>query len=105
MTGEDNVEQLPEWVTRLLAMVTPTKVRIPIARWMLGGKSKSEVYVMLGDGRLTGSRDGHTALIDVDSIQRHLASLPPLKIKPLNRDRRARLHQLAAERRKRRVRR
>jgi hypothetical protein len=63
----------------------PRKVPMGVARKLLGEKGRSQVYDLLSEGKLTGSKDGFKVLIDVSSIENYLDSLPPLVIAPKRR--------------------
>jgi hypothetical protein len=66
----------------------PFAVKIPVARQLLGGKSRSQIYVEAGRGRLVLIKDGATTLVTFDSIDAYNAALRPVKIKPYERRKR-----------------
>jgi excisionase family DNA binding protein len=47
----------------------------------LYGLSRSEIYRLLGYGKIRGVKSGRTTLILLDSVRAHLASLPPAAIR------------------------
>jgi hypothetical protein len=48
----------------------------------LTGESRSQIYNRLGRAEYTGVKSGRRTLIVYESIKRHIASLPPARIKP-----------------------
>jgi hypothetical protein len=56
----------------------PTAVPIRMAIPLLGGKARSEVYVLINKGRLDAVKDGAKTLITVASIDAYMSSLPKL---------------------------
>jgi hypothetical protein len=69
-------------------MPRPFAVKIPVAQMLLGGKSRSQIYVEAGRGRLVLIKDGATTLVTSDSIDAYNAALPKLRIKPYERRKR-----------------
>jgi hypothetical protein len=57
----------------------PFAVSIKTALELLGGKSRSQFYVDVGAGKLDVIKDGNKTLVILESIERHLASLPRAK--------------------------
>jgi hypothetical protein len=64
------------------AALEPYAVPIPEAQRLLGDKSHSTMYELLGRGLLDAVKDGAKTLITLESIRRYSASLLPAKIKP-----------------------
>jgi hypothetical protein len=64
------------------AALEPYAVPVPEARRLLGDKSHSALYELLGRGELAAIKDGAKTLIVLASIRRYQASLPPAKIRP-----------------------
>ena len=60
----------------------PFAVSVRETQRLLGDKSHSGVYELIGRGELDAIKDGAKTLITLASIQRRQASLPPAKIKP-----------------------
>jgi hypothetical protein len=60
----------------------PFAVPIPEAKRLLGNKARSDIYVAIGDGRLSAIKDGNRTLVTVESIDRYMKSLPSANIKP-----------------------
>jgi hypothetical protein len=75
--------------TPIAPMLRPFAVKIPVAQMLLGGKSRSQIYVEAGRGRLTLIKDGYTTLVTSDSIDAYNRRLPTVKIKPYVRKRQA----------------
>lgn len=63
------------------AFIKPFAVSIAEARALLGGKSRSEIYVAAGRGELQFVKDGGKTLVVLESIEHRQRSLPPLKVK------------------------
>ena len=64
------------------AALEPYAVPVPEAQRLLGDKSHSALYELLGRGELAAIKDGAKTLIVLASIWRYQASLPPAKIGP-----------------------
>lgn len=60
----------------------PYAVSIPETQRLLGDKSHSGVYELLGSGKLVAVKDGAKTLITLNSIREYSAGLPRAKIKP-----------------------
>jgi excisionase family DNA binding protein len=45
------------------------------------GLSRSEIYRLLGSGKIKAVKSGRSTLILLDSVKAHLASLPPATIR------------------------
>jgi hypothetical protein len=54
----------------------PFAVPLPVARKLLGGKSRSEIYKAVGRGELDAVKDGKRTLITTASIERRQTGLP-----------------------------
>lgn len=61
----------------------PVAVPIKVARILLGGKARSEVYAAIGRGQLVALKDAKKTLVTVASIESYMANLPPAQIKTL----------------------
>jgi hypothetical protein len=73
--------------TAQLHALRPSVVTIPVARKLLGDKSRSEIYEAIGRNELEALKDGNKTIITVASIEKYLALLPRAKIGPkLERD-------------------
>jgi hypothetical protein len=44
--------------------------------------SRSHLYTLLGEGKITARKNGPRILVNVASADAHFASLPPAEIKP-----------------------
>jgi hypothetical protein len=60
----------------------PFAVTIPESQRLLGDKSHSALYELLGSGKLVAVKDGKKTLITLESIRDYMAGLPRAKIKP-----------------------
>jgi hypothetical protein len=61
---------------------------IPNAATMIG-RGQTFIYGAIGDGTIEAVKSDKRTLVVVESLRRFAASLPPAKIKPLRRRRRA----------------
>jgi len=55
--------------------VTPRFLRVPAAE-QYSGMSRAGIYRNLATGKIEGQKDGRTLLIDRESLDRYLESLP-----------------------------
>jgi hypothetical protein len=60
--------------------MTPRYLRIPDAV-TYSGKSRTALYVSLARGEIIGRKSGRATLIDRESLDRHLDSLPRADIR------------------------
>jgi hypothetical protein len=67
----------------------PYAVKIPVARTLLGGKSRSRIYELASQGRLELVKDDRFTLVTTASIDAYNAALPVLNVKPYVRKRQA----------------
>lgn len=58
-------------------------VPISTAQMLLGGKARSEIYRVAGDGLLDLVKDGGKTLVTIESIRRYQTGWKPIAIKPL----------------------
>jgi hypothetical protein len=72
----------PKQTIATLGPLEPVAVSIPIAQHLLGDKSHSALYELLGRGELDAIKDGTKTLITLESIRARMARLPRAKIKP-----------------------
>jgi hypothetical protein len=78
----EDVQVHPESKRALAATLEPYAVPLREAMRLLGDKSHSTLYELLGRGQLNAVKDGVKTLITLESIRRYSAGLPPAKIKP-----------------------
>jgi hypothetical protein len=66
----------------------PFLVSIPRAAEMIA-RGQTFIYGAIGDGKIEAVKSDKRTLVVVESLRKYAASLPPAKIKPLTRRRRA----------------
>lgn len=72
----ENQNPVPSSATPLIPIVAT------VARTSaLSGLSRSEIYRLLGTGKIRGLKSGRSTLVDFESVRAHLASLPPAMIR------------------------
>ena len=69
-----------------LEFTTP-KTQITLARFFripeaiaYSGLSRTALYALMGDGKITARKSGRATLIERESLDRHLDALPPAEI-------------------------
>jgi hypothetical protein len=67
--------------TGIQTALEPYAVPLREAQRLLGDKSHSTIYELLGRGLLAAIKDGTKTLVTLESIRRYSANLPAAKIK------------------------
>jgi hypothetical protein len=74
--------------TTKIPELKPYAVDIPVARKLMGNKSRSEVYEAAAKGEVDFVKDGKKTLVVLASIERRQAALPAANVKLTPRKRR-----------------
>jgi hypothetical protein len=75
------LDAVAKWIAEAFGGVVPFGLSIPVARKILGDKSRSSLYEAAGRGDLEFVKDGDKTLVLTNSVIRYLGRMRSTKIK------------------------